>query len=146
MGTELADGDGAEMAGALTCLAEALAAVVRDRIRGKRALVAGRLDHLHHVAGVGIIDGIQTFSETDPVPDDLSLLIDAAASHGRSRSGRYFIDDLFFMLLIKLVVPCQSADILNDFMPYADQRFIVGNQGIILLCLFIFRRAPGSRP
>ena len=109
----LAYRNSAEFTGVETRLAHAQTAVVRYRICGKGALFAGRANDLHDVLGCRDSVGILRLRKADPLLDKFPLFI-YAASVSSHRAGNDLIDQLFFVLFIKISVPGKPCCFFHD--------------------------------
>ena len=127
VGTELAYGHRAEVAGRQTGLTEAKAAVIRDRVGRQRTLVAGRLNDLNFVLRLQIVQGILAARKPHSVTDNFSLFIDTTSADGRLWPRDDFKHHFLFVLFIQLIVPGETAGLFNHQMPCLDQCLVVVN-------------------
>ena len=126
MGAVMTDGDRSEVTGALAGLAHAEPAVVGHGIRGNGTLLAGRTDHLDHIVRllIRICRGAKPLRQTDPLPHDLTFLVNAAPIL-RDGSRDQLIYQRILRFLRQIIVPRQTRNLLQNFMFQAYDALVV---------------------
>jgi hypothetical protein len=81
---------------------------------------------------IGLGRRTKALGKTDPLTVDLTLLVDAAAVLGLG-SGTYLIYELLFVLGCELILPRESAYLLDDMVLKLYYAFVVLNHNLCKL-------------
>ena len=128
--------DCAELTGIVARLSHTGTAVIRYQIGRDRAFLACRFQHVYHLFGSLRLGRWRLAQrQTDPLPDQLALLIDTAAI-SRPGSGDQLVGDPLIVFLIKITVPGQPGHFFNDFMFQFQDIFIIRNHSYLPQILY----------